>query len=30
MEWFSGFGGDTQIQQAVGDRVSEFLALSHN
>jgi tRNA dimethylallyltransferase len=30
MEWFSGFGGDTQIQQAVGDRVSEFLAFSHN
>ena len=29
MEWFSGFGGDTQIQQAVGDRVREFLALSH-
>ncbi len=30
MEWFSGFGGDTQIQQAVTDRVREFLALSHN
>ena len=29
MEWFSGFGDDTQIQQAVLDRVREFLALSH-
>jgi tRNA dimethylallyltransferase len=29
MEWFSGFGGDTRIQQAVGERVREFLALSH-
>lgn len=30
MEWFSGFGDDTQIQQAVEDRVREFLALSHD
>jgi tRNA dimethylallyltransferase len=29
MEWFSGFGNDSQIQQAVEDRVREFLALSH-
>ena len=29
MEWFSGFGDDTQIQQAVRDRVREFLASSH-
>jgi len=29
MEWFSGFGDDTRIQQAVADRVQEFLALSH-
>jgi tRNA dimethylallyltransferase len=29
MEWFSGFGDDPQIQQAVEDRVREFLALSH-
>jgi tRNA dimethylallyltransferase len=29
MEWFSGFGDDTRIQQAVQDRVREFLALSH-
>jgi len=29
MEWFSGFGDDTQIQQAVRDRAREFLALSH-
>ena len=29
MEWFSGFGHDTRIQQAVADRVQEFLALSH-
>jgi tRNA dimethylallyltransferase len=28
MEWFSGFGDDTRIQQAVRDRVLEFLALS--
>jgi tRNA dimethylallyltransferase len=29
MEWFSGFGDDTQIQQAVRERVRQFLALSH-
>src|SRR5579864_1003674 len=29
MEWFSGFGDETQIQQAVRDRAREFLALSH-
>ena len=29
IEWFSGFGNDTRIQQAVYDRVREFLALSH-
>jgi tRNA dimethylallyltransferase len=29
LEWFSGFGGDTQIQQSVENRVREFLALSH-
>jgi tRNA dimethylallyltransferase len=29
MEWFSGFGDDPQIQQAVEQRVREFLALSH-
>lgn len=29
IEWFSGFGDDTQIQQAVRDRVREFLASSH-
>jgi tRNA dimethylallyltransferase len=29
MEWFSGFGDDPQIQQAVEQRVREFLAMSH-
>jgi tRNA dimethylallyltransferase len=29
LEWFSGFGGDTQIQQSVENRVREFLPLSH-
>jgi tRNA dimethylallyltransferase len=29
LEWFSGFGGDTQIQESVENRVREFLALSH-
>ena len=29
MQWFSGFGDDIQIQQAVRDRVREFLAPSH-
>ncbi len=28
-EWFSGFGDDTRVQQAVANRVQEFLALSH-
>lgn len=28
-EWFPGFGDDPQIQQAVEERVREFLALSH-
>ena len=29
MEWFPGFGDDTQIQQAVLRRIRQFLALSH-
>jgi len=29
MEWLPGFGDNPQIQQAVEDRVREFLALSH-
>src|SRR5216684_4247658 len=28
-EWFSGFGDDTRVQQAVANRAQEFLALSH-
>jgi len=29
IEWFSGFGSDPQVQQAVEQRVHEFLASSH-
>jgi hypothetical protein len=29
MEWFSGFGSDPSIQNAVLDRIRAFL-LSHN